>query len=396
MKIIIHGFYGIRNLGDDYLLLSILKSIEKSNINSTEIQIWGKGDQIKDITNLFPKLRINPVVLENGYDVIHRLLSIDDDIMYIFGGGGLFPNGSLKSYLKLLVSLLIVKSKGKAILYGIDICRIEGQLSKIVWKLICKNSEKIIFRNQYSKLLLDKFCKSDKVFSSSDITFSLETTIEENEKHINKLLEKVGLINNEYLIWIVAMPYDSKEMQNDKIIERYNLLVRQIAKLVDSYSDRNHLNVFLPFYHGTDTVLINDIVSIIKSRYIVINEDSISLEEKRALFIKAKAAISMRFHGVAFALKHGIPVLAISYAPKIGEMMKEVDLLDYTIEYGIRNTSTLFIEKDLEYDELKRKCDLVVLEDNNRKFSIASNELVKKGQCAEKEFIEFINRWKDL
>ena len=78
------------------------------------------------------------------------------------------------------------------------------------------------------------------------------------------------------------------------------------------------------------------------------------IDAKRALYKNATLAISMRFHSIAFAMYHAVPLIGICYAPKAKQLMKEYGLADFSIEYGIRKNEFFYEVFDIDENELDR------------------------------------------
>ncbi len=392
MKVLINGFYGIQNLGDDYILYSILDTLNRSNSGDKKIKVLvtSQGEVYNDLFKKFKGCNCSYFTKSlKSLSFIKEIICAD---RYIFGGGGLFPSDSVSSYLRIMLVSTICRIFGtKFVIYGIDINKISSKLSKFIWKIIISNSKVVVLRNDYSYYLLRNICKRkpEKLISSSDITFVLTTQTEKSRQLIHAAQEKVG-ISGKYILWALAKPWDNEELQQEHFKERYDLLIKQISTLCERYSSMGYQNVFLPFYHINDSEFISDVVKESVSSSIVIQEEDLALWEKRALFVNAHACVSMRFHGVAFSLYHGLPVCAISYGHKTTEMMREAGLSDFLIEYGIRSTSMFYKEFDMDYDNLQSICDKVVLDSCRNSFSSAAQLFKNKAEIAEKVLIKEI------
>jgi len=119
------------------------------------------------------------------------------------------------------------------------------------------------------------------------------------------------------------MPWNTNELQEPKILKRYNRLCAQFRHFILKYQKAQ--NVFLPFLKGVEIEKIMDIVRGTDINYKIVGLD-FTLGEKLLLFKYARQAIVMRFHGVQFALFHRTPFLAISYFPKTSNILTELGL----------------------------------------------------------------------
>ena len=399
MKIVINGYYGVKNLGDDYILYALLESFKKKDFHSLEITILADGSHFEEFYKLFPKIKFNIIYLNEKKIFMNDLKKIKCRIfaflkadMYLLGGGGLFPNDSFISYLKVLADIILCKFIGVKVIqvYGIDLCDIRKKISRWIWRQICKRAVYINFRNKFSYDLVHEFYPSEKVTYFPDITFSLTTDIERKNFSLENIIAEKNIKENNYIIWALANPWSDREMKDAYIGHRYKKLCLHISSICNYCTELGYINVFLPFFHLSDCNLINDIVPCLKSSYYVCDENTLQLSQKRALFKYAKACVSMRFHGVAFSLYHGIPVAAIAYAPKTSKLLEEYGLSEYCTKFGIRKTSGFFEEFDLDMRELNRIIDLVVKVNDKELFERISLRLKKEAAINEKRMLSYL------
>ena len=101
MKIILEGYYGVQNLGDDYILYSILQTLSK-NHKKKKIYILGMGDKVDYIKKYFPHMKIK-IINKINYSFFGRvinkikvLLLMRNADLYIFGGG-VFSLGTIRN-----------------------------------------------------------------------------------------------------------------------------------------------------------------------------------------------------------------------------------------------------------------------------------------------------------
>lgn len=171
-KIIIQGFYGRDNLGDDYILYSLLNTINKAG--KYEVYVL-TGD--KDCSYIFERFNnIKCYALpENSFNKFTKLKFLIKCDYFIIGGGGLYPSENDETFPNLLKLVRIVKSlKTKIVFYGIDINSIDKPQSKEAWVKISQIADFILLRNKRSAEMLKEIgCKN--VYKSSDITFALTT-----------------------------------------------------------------------------------------------------------------------------------------------------------------------------------------------------------------------------
>lgn len=388
-KIYIEGYYGVKNLGDDYILMSILSSLSKVAEQVDSVAISSLEDDYKYTFSLFPQLNCRTV-----YSKKQRKKHLIQDDVYIFGGGGLFPTDEWKQYLKLLLKLVYHKVHGgRNIIYGIDLCKLDGHLSRLLWRMIGLFTEIITVRNVYSYSLLERAGVKKKLYAYPDITFSFETTAEaasENDSnHLRVMIQRI-IETKPYIVIVLAKPWSDAEIAKEPYFSRYGLLCKQMADLCNKCIKDGYKPVFLPFFHENDRDFINHIEPLLCGDYKVCEEEELNLEEKRLLFAGAKACISMRFHGIAFSLYSGTPCEAICYAPKAVELMKEAKLDEYCVKFGIRSNSCFFREFDMDINLLMEVYEKIIRPECMTQFQKASASLKEKGKDSERKLLNTI------
>lgn len=387
MKAVIKGYYGVGNLGDDYLLYSILSSLLNQGIN--EVTVFTYGDCIQDYSLEFPGIRY----IKLSGNIANQLFQMKNELsntdLYILGGGGLFPNDTVRSYLKVLLEVICCKIIGVRSIqfYGIDLCSLRDRFSKIIWRYIVNYLTRCNFRNVYSYDLIANIANKDNICFGPDITFSYVSPIEKNNNELCEMLHSLKLHENQYAIWVLAKPWSDAELLIGKNLDRYNKLCTQIAEICNK---SNCINVFLPFFHNSDIDMIRKVTRMVNNQYMIIDEKSVRTNCKRALFKYARFAVSMRFHGIAFSLYHGTPVLGIAYSPKSERLMKDCDLEDYLIDFGISAKSGFFKEFDMDDEELLDKFSSLVNLKDNSVFKEKSVELRNKAKSNEKGMLDSI------
>jgi len=350
--VLVEGFYGRNNLGDDFILRAILDTIHKSEtIKFVKIMVSDTHYAgYNELFRMYPRLHFTLVSntgnsIKQIFERIRILQSID---YWIIGGGGVFPKEKIASLIKRLLYIRIARIKNvKTAMYGIEINPVYKKRNKYIWKQIIANCDFIYTRNQSSMNFLNSvYVKKNKAYS--DVTFGVCTQeeIEFNEISLN---QKLAVSPKSFYLWSLAMPWTSKELDGNHYKNRYDSFVSQIADVINTHDKVTH--VFLPFYYDNDIVFINDITKKISEsiKYIICDhKKSLKLGEKRKLFFYADRCICMRYHSVLFALYYAKQVYAISYSPKTTSMLKEIGLVNSYVEFGIRPTEFFYSEFDLD------------------------------------------------
>jgi len=378
-KVLIKGYYGYENLGDDFILYTLLDTL--SSVGKFDVTVVSAGDKYTELFNGFPNL--NCSVMTKKWRKFSKIKELIRNDYWIIGGGGLFPSESSADFNSLLSEIKLARFfHTKVCIYGIDINSITKKENKKIWKEISQCVEFIVCRNRRTYNLLKEIdCKN--IIKSSDITFSVETPIEKENN--TECLKKINCEQQKYILWAIPMPWFNNEYKEEVHGERYKKLVTDIQKAANQECNKELKHVFLPFYYDMDMKIISDIVKGIDGEYVICDKaKELTIEEKRQLFKFAKACVSMRFHGVMFSLYHQTPVAIISYSNKTSDVIKEYGLQGDLIEYGIRPNADFYSEFDLQSDKLNQIISTIVMNKTQTDYATISAKLKENAVQAKK------------
>ena len=292
-KILIVGFYGAPNLGDELMLQTILQYFP--DFKNIELTIMLADNPNYDIDKYpavniihYPKTKYDFNYLAKYFDVL------------IFGGGAIIDDKNFLNDLSYQVDLgtILIKLSEKFITWGKDIYCVglssvstfsnsdyTERLSKII-----DNSKYFSVRDSYSQETLKKYCKTKKaVILSQDIVFA--------NKKIKSVKEKFNKVFNIGIVWI---PY----AENVKILE----------DIIEKYSEKYKIHL-IPFYGYKDFDIseYKKMLDRMKVNDVIIEHLATNMEELIEIYNKCDFLISMRYHGVLVGKALQIPTLSICY-----------------------------------------------------------------------------------
>lgn len=155
-KILLGGYFGFNNIGDDAILLSEINFLRKENFKPIILTYKGRKIFNQESINRYNFLKI--IKLRKKFN------------NFILGGGGIFQDStSFRSLIYYLFLIYVFKFlRKRVILLNIGIGEIKRELSKILLHKSLKICDLIIFRDEYSynyfKDLKNKFLSSDSSF----------------------------------------------------------------------------------------------------------------------------------------------------------------------------------------------------------------------------------------
>jgi len=364
-KIMISGYYGFNNTGDEAILKSIVEAFKK------------KIPQIK-----ITVLSQSPLQTSQTYQVkaINRLHLIDiirclrDTDIFISGGGGLLQDSTGKGwsilyYLGLIWTAKIVKVP--VMIYAQGIGPVNKQINKKLVRWILNKVDLITVRDNFSKELLENLgVVKPSIYVNSDPVFLLK------KKNINHIIDNYPyiqeLINSDDrpLIGVSVREYKSNVLDSKRIF------AQAVDYLIENYQAKI---IFLPFQFDEDVHVSEEILSLMKNKAEVLK---IKLEPEELLSVLSRLSlvVGVRLHSIIFSSMANIPFIAFNYDPKVKYFVEDLGLSELLLGTD-EDISLKNIQEKIEYirennDKIK---DILLEKVNNlEEKALVNNELVFK------------------
>jgi polysaccharide pyruvyl transferase CsaB len=364
VKIMISGYYGFNNFGDEAILKSMVRAFKE------------KIPQIKILV-----LSQNPVHTSQTYQVkaINRLHLISilnclrDTNLFISGGGGLLQDSTGKGwsilyYLGLILGAKIIRVP--VMIYAQGIGPIRQQINKKLMRWILNKVDLITVRDNFSKELLENLgVVKPSIYVNSDPSFLLNkkdiNCILENYPHIQELMNS----DNRPIIGVSVREY--KGNRSD-----LKIMFAQLADyLIEKYKVKI---VFLPFKFDDDVQVSEEILSLMKNQADILK---IKLEPEELISILSQFSlmIGVRLHSIIFSSMANLPFIAFKYDPKIKNFVAELGLSELLLE--LDNVSLEKIQEKIEYiRENKDRIKEILSEKvkDSKEKALINNDLVFK------------------
>ena len=148
-KVVISGYYGANNFGDEAILETIVQRLKKYD-----------ADIIVFSTNPQKTSQIHKVNAVNSFDLFDVFINIIKSDVLISGGGSLLQDvTSLKSLFYYLFVLITAQIFGKnTLIFAQGIGPIKNKFGEILTKFVLKKCNAITVRDDKSLFLLRSWC----------------------------------------------------------------------------------------------------------------------------------------------------------------------------------------------------------------------------------------------
>lgn len=322
MKIVISGYYGFNNSGDDALLMSIVDNIRSIDENA-EITVLSNSP--KDTKRIY---KANAVYRYNILGVIYAIATCD---LLISGGGTLIQDAtSTKSlYYYLSIIKLAKLLKRKVMLYANGIGPLTSFHNIETTKNVLNEVDLITLRDENSKKELEQIgVTRPEIYLTADPAFLLEA-----DNSGGDIIENYGIPKDRPILCVSVRKAKNNPADFEKII----------AEFCDyAYDKHGFFTVFLPMQQRVDYAISASIKNKMKNKGVVIGT-AYQASSMLSLISEMHVCVGMRLHTLIYASSCNVPVIGIVYDPKVN------GFLEYMGEENYINTEDITKEKLCEY-----------------------------------------------
>jgi N-acetylglucosaminyldiphosphoundecaprenol N-acetyl-beta-D-mannosaminyltransferase len=306
MKLLLAGYFGSGNIGDEAILQALVSQIRK------EFPYGSITALSEDPFETSGSYSINSV---HKYSLLRILRELAGCDAFVLGGGGILQDvTSARSLVYYLFLIFLAKLLGKkTVLLGQGIGPIRN---KFLLKRALKNVDLITVRDERSfKELKSIGAKPRKLVLTSDLSFLLGTPDRENGK---RLLEIEGIKKcRSRLIGMALRP----PVRVKDPAAKYKALAALCDHLI---KEKDSQVVFLIFKYPGDTDVINQVLSFMKyPAHILLRRCTPA--EMLDVISAFDALVGMRLHSLIFSSMAGTPGFGLSYDPKVESFQRLTD-----------------------------------------------------------------------
>jgi polysaccharide pyruvyl transferase CsaB len=303
MRVLVSGYYGFGNLGDEALLEVIVTRL-RERVAGVEIDVLTNdpGGTARYGVETTPRWE---------WRAIRESIARADVV--VSGGGGLLQNAtslrSLLYYAAILRESIRAKKKTMVFAQSIGPLDLWGRLTV---RRFCKGLDRATVRDERSRVLLHELLPGTPVERTADPVFLYDAPAEEVD------LGAEGLESG-------GPPYAVVSVRK---ISNFREGLGTIARAVDRLADRHGVRVaFLPLGGAADAEVSTDVIRACTSAPVLLPE--CRLPKAAAIIRGARFVAGMRLHALILAARYAVPFLAIPYDPKVAALC---DDLEYPLE----------------------------------------------------------------
>ena len=320
--VIISGYYGFKNVGDDAMLLSIINSL----------RVYKEGIRIVVLSKNPKETKANyGVEAIYRFNIIKVLQIMKITKLFINGGGSLIQDNtstrSLVYYLGLI--WLAKKINMKVMLYANGIGPLYKKANRRFARAVLEQVDMITLREEMSLQELKRLAvKKPDVRVTADPALTIDVC---DGHEIEDIFAKESIGLSSPIVGFAIRQW-GKRRKYEKILAKVAdyMIEKYLAKVV-----------FIPMHKPHDLNATLRIVKKMEQKGYVIH-DTYSASQIMGIISRFDLLIGMRLHALVFAASVGIPVVGLVYEPKIDGFMHyikqisagHVDNLDF---YGLKS-----------------------------------------------------------
>ncbi len=306
-QILIAGYHGFGNCGDEATLLAMKNNIPGIDKGITLTALSFKPDITSEMYGIESVQRFN---IKEVYKAITK-----SDIIVSGGGSLLQDETSTRSLLYYLGIIFLSKSLGKKVmLYSNGIGPVRRKFNRFMIKKIINKVDMITLREESSAKELKRLgVTSPPIHVTADPAFTLAPVPRERVKEIFAL-EKIPF--DKPLIGVSIRDWKNESPD----------FIQEIALACDNIHDKYGYNILLiPMQHPLDISVSQKVSGAMKFPSFVLNGKYTS-DEIIGVIGSLKLMISMRLHALIFAGIERVPMMGIVYDPKVEYYLKVLDM----------------------------------------------------------------------
>ena len=299
MKVVLSGYYGFDNVGDEAILYSIIQALREVE---PSIDITVLSNQPEKTEKTYGVQAVNRWKIKE----VAKVMKQSDGL--ISGGGSLLQDETGgRSVIYYTGVMMIARFLRKPFfVYAQGMGPLNQTFNQTLTKLAIQRAAKITVRDIESKQLLERIGVKKEISLVPDPVLGIDGGDLKSGWLEQENLEK-PFISVSVRDWPSEQPFKER-----------------LAQTLDELTNRGYRIVFIPMHGEHDQISSEDVAKLMKEEAIIAPFDA-SIEEKIAIIRSSHLLIGMRLHALIFATVVHTPFVALSYDPKIDSFASIVE-----------------------------------------------------------------------
>jgi len=303
-RVILSGYYGFKNAGDEAILAALIDNLQRSGADIEIIVLSANPEWTRLVHG------VKAINRTSSRALTHYLKGAD---LLISGGGSLLQdvtsNKTIPYYLGIILLAKLFKVPVFCCAQGVG--PINYSFNRRLVKETLNRVDLITVRDRDSKELLEKIGVREDIYMTADPVFILKKATQERVQEILNIEE---IKAKENLLGVSLRPWQD------------NSYLNKIAKILDRLKEKLDINIlFIPLHYPVDVEVSRRVAELMENKAEIIIH-SYSPQEVLGLVGEVDMLLGVRLHSLIFAALNRVPLIGISYDPKIDSFLNSLEL----------------------------------------------------------------------
>ena len=303
-NIVVSGYYGSKNAGDEAMLAAMIEVLSELDPQTNITVISANPPDTKRRHGV-------EAVSWLSFSAIWKALRASD--LLVSGGGSLLQNVTSRRSLYYYMAIIVLAflARRPVMLYAQGIGPIEGFWARTMMRLIGNRVRLITVRDHGSLAELSALGISrPKIAATADPVLAINPVPKEAGRQI---LQWNGVTEDKPLVGISVREW--------KGWQRYKEIFAETADRIAAELGANI--VFLPMQYPEDVKTAEMVAALMKEEAVVLDGE-FSTAELLSLVGNMDLLLAIRLHALIFAGVMGVPLVGVSYDPKIDRFLDSI------------------------------------------------------------------------
>lgn len=305
-RILISGYYGFNNIGDESILSAVISNLREK---LTDIQITVLSQDPESTSQKYDVKSVNRKSLTS------ILRAVKNTDLLISGGGSLLQDVTSKKsiiyYLAIMWMALILRKK--VLIYSQGIGPINSNINRRLTAWTLNKVGGIVVRDEASREYLGEIgVNTERVQVTADPVLRIKPA----DRSVGaKILSDEGI------------PMESGKLRVGFAIRERKLdsdFMQELTEAIEKLQERYEAQVILiPFHYMEDMKVIEELERRLSGRVYCLKHKYLS-SEMLSIIGNMDLLVGVRLHALIHAAIMEVPMIGISYDPKINSFMKSI------------------------------------------------------------------------
>ena len=303
-NIVVSGYYGSKNAGDEAMLAAMIEVLSELDPQTNITVISANPPDTKRRHGV-------EAVSWLSFSEIWKALRAAD--LLVSGGGSLLQNVTSRRSLYYYMAIIVLAflARRPVMLYAQGIGPIEGFLARTIMRLVGNRVRLITVRDHGSLAELEAMgIHRPRIVETADPVLAINPVAKDMGWQV---LQWNGVTDDKPLVGISVREWKGWQCYKEAMAEAADCIAAEFGANI----------VFLPMQYPEDVKTAETIAAMMKEEAVVLDGE-FSTAELLSLVGNMDLLIAIRLHALIFAGVMGVPLVGVSYDPKIDRFLDSI------------------------------------------------------------------------